>query len=304
MATVDEKSAAKALQGDLVKLGYLPKGGDDGDFGKRSTRALMRFQRHASRVYRMNGLTKVSADVVATMVFAGQASGKIDDSTRAEIKKWLSNNWVLPVGRFTLKKVGDFTLRNDVADAWVALSARIKTLGGTIDGPYGDSKRGLGKATKVGASSFSFHIVGRAIDLSQPLANPVGRRYWIQRDPASSKRDYWILHCKTTLQDGAQGTLYEKGAVKCQSFNPSSTFDIPKGYYINLTNEIEKNGIFERIPAQGGWDTDYNMTEWWHFQYALDKQVTFQDECELVGISEAELRKSGYSELDMDRAPG
>ena len=43
--------------------------------------------------------------------------------------------------------------------------------------PNGDSKRGLGKATKVGARSFSFHIVGRAIDLNQALSNPSGRRY-------------------------------------------------------------------------------------------------------------------------------
>lgn len=304
MATAADKAAAKALQADLIKLGYLPKGGDDGNFGAGSTRALTRFQRHAGRVYRMSGSTKMAADVVPTLVFRAAALGKIDDATLAEIKKWLDNGWVLPLGRFALKKVGDFTLREDAADAWQTLVARIKTLGGTIDGPYGDSKRGLGKATKVGASSFSFHIVGRAIDLNQAFANPSGRRYWIVRDPDSAARDYWRLYCKTVNQDGTQGTLYEKGALKCQSFQPSTSFDIPKGYYIDLTAEIEKGGLFERIPAHGGWDTNYNKTEWWHFQYAPDKQQTFQDECELVGISEADLKKAGYTVADMDRKPG
>lgn len=304
MVTTVDKAVAMALQADLIKLGYLAKGGDDGNFGGGSKRALARFQRHAGRVYRMSGSTRVAVDLVPAQAFKGAALGKIDEATRAEIKKWLENGWVLPLGRFALKKVGDFTLREDVADAWVALAARIKTLGGTVNGPYGDSKRGLGKATKVGASSFSFHIVGRAIDLNQAFADPVGRRYWIARDSDSAARDYWRIYCKTANQDGTQGTLYEKGAVKCQSFQPNATFDIPKGYYIDLTAELEKDGKFERIPAHGGWDTSYNKTEWWHFQYLPDKQETFQDECELVGISEVDLKKAGYTVAAMDRKPG
>lgn len=304
MATTTDKAAAKALQADLVQLGYLPKGSDDGIFGNGSTRALVRFQRHAGRVYRMVASTKLVADVVPAQVAKGLVSGTADEATRAEIKKRLANGWGLPLGRFAFKKVGDFTLREDVADAWVAMAARIKALGGTVDGPYGDSKRGLGKATKVGASSFSFHIVGRAIDLNQAFANPSGRRYWIARDTDSSARDYWRIYCKTINQDGTQGTLHEKGAVKCQSFRPNSTFDIPKGYYIDLTAELEVGGLFERIPAHGGWDTNYNKTEWWHFQYVPGKQETFQDECELVGIGEADLKKAGYSVADMDRRPG
>ena len=304
MSSELEKAAHKALQAELISLGYLPKGGDDGTFGKGSTRALKRFQRHAGREYRVHAVSGLPADVVSTLAFKGTADGKADDATRAEIKKWLENKWKLPLGRFAFKKVGDFTLREDVADAWLAVSARVKALGGAVDGPYGDSKRGLGKATKVGASSFSFHIVGRAIDLQQALANPKGRRYYIVRDASSSARDFWRLYCKTINRDATQGTLYEKGALSGQSFNPSSSFDIPKGCCIDLTAEIERNSVFERIPAHDGWDTNYNKTEWWHFQYAPNKQTTFQDECELVGISEADLKKAGYTVDDMDRKPG
>lgn len=304
MVTATEQAAAKLLQASLITLGYLPKGADDGIFGKGSTRALLRFQRHASRVYRVSASSKLPADVVPGLTLKGVANGRADEATLAEIKKWLDNKWMLPLGRFALKKVGDYTLREDVADAWAALSARIKALGGTVDGPYGDSKRGLGKATKVGASSFSFHIVGRAIDLNQALANPSGRRYWIARDTDSAARDYWRIYCKTTNQDGTQGQAFAKGDVKCQSFQPNTTFDIPKGYYLDLTAALQLDGLFERIPAHGGWDTNYNKTEWWHFQYAPDKQQTFQDECELIGISEADLKKAGYSEADRDRKPG
>ena len=43
--------------------------------------------------------------------------------------------------------------------------------------PNGDSKQDLGEPDKVSASSFSFHIVGRAVDLNQALTNPSGWRY-------------------------------------------------------------------------------------------------------------------------------
>ena len=69
--------------------------------------------------------------------------------------------------------------------------------------------------------------------------------------------------------------------------------DIPAGWYIDMTSMIEATGKFKRIPAQKGFDdstkTDakqlgdrYNKTEWWHFQYIVDIQATFQDEMELV----------------------
>jgi Putative peptidoglycan binding domain len=295
---------AKSVQGDLIGLGYLSKGADDGHFGPGSQRALKRFQRHAARVYRMSSANNQPADVAAGNAFKGAATGVVDQATLDEIKSWMANKWKLPLNRFPFKKIANGTLRGDVADEWSKLVTKIKGLGGTIDGPYGDTKRHLGKASKVGASSFSFHIVGRAIDLNQGLAGPPGKRYYVAKDTGNGTIGYWRIYCTPEKQDGTQGKAFEKDAVDCWDFYSKKAYKLPPGHYLDLTREIESDGKFERIPAQKGWEANYNQTEWWHFQYKLGKQETFLDECELVGYSEQDLKTAGYSTNDMDRRPG
>jgi len=92
--------------------------------------------------------------------------------------------------------------------------------------------------------------------------------------------------------------------MDCWSFYEKKSLKLPAGYYVDLTAEIENGGKFERIQAQSGWENAYNKSEWWHFQYLLDKQHTFEDECELVGISEKDLKSAGYSDGDLDHRPG
>jgi hypothetical protein len=293
----------KAVQADLITLGYLPKGADDGSFGPGTTRALKHFQRQASQTYRMSSATNKPDDVGER--FKGKISGIADADTLNEIRKWIDRKWKLPLGRFAFTRISSGSLREDVAAEWTKLANDIKGKGGTVDGPYGDTRRGLHKAKKIGASNFSFHIVGRAIDLQQELNNPPKRRYQVVKDKEGGKIGYWRIYCKTDAQDGSQGKAYDKDKIRCWDFVDRKEYSLPAGvYYLDLTDEIESGGKFERIAAQSGWETTYNKTEWWHFQYKPDKQETFQDECELVGYSEKDLRNVGYTEVDMDHRPG
>jgi hypothetical protein len=286
----------------LITLGYLPTGADDGRWGSASKRALKRFKRRARTRYRIAG--GKAADCTFAETFKGVVDEDVTQGVLDEIVKWKSRLWKAPLGRYVIKGIGNGTLREDVADAWVALIATVKGRGGTVEGPYGDTQRRLGKAKKTGASSFSFHIVGRAIDLRQELTNNPNRRYFVAKDPRDGKM-YWRIYCRTDKQDGTQGKQYAKDELKWWDFLDKKNRSAPEGYYLDLTAEIEKGGLFERIPAQSGWETGpYAKTEWWHYQYTLDKQDTFQDECELAGISETALRNAGYSEADMDRKPG
>jgi hypothetical protein len=41
---------------------------------------------------------------------------------------------------------------------------RVAAAGGTLDGPYGDTTRPLHPNMKAGASHYSFHYSGRAVD--------------------------------------------------------------------------------------------------------------------------------------------
>ena len=299
----DVKFDPKGVQSSLVALGYLGTGKDDGKWGPGSKRALKRFKRRARSVYRISAAGK-AADCTAAETFKETADDTVTQLTLDEITKWTTRGWKAPLARFAIKGIGNGKLREDVADAWLALKTTVTGRGATIDGPYGDTKRGLGKAKKAGASSFSFHIVGRAIDLQQELTNRPNRRYYVAKDFAAGGAAYWRIYCTTDKQDGTQGTKYEKGGVSYWDFVDKKTVKIPEGYYLDLTAEIEKGGQFERIPAQSGWEDTYSKTEWWHFQWKPDKQDTFQDECELVGISEMDLKNAGYSETQMDRKPG
>ncbi len=146
------------LTDDLATLGYL-------ETGAPVARALTRFQRHALRTYRK---TAAGEFLEETPVYSGPEDGVAHPATLDEIARWLARGFRLPLGYFKLARIGAWgELREDMAEAWLALMARIQGLGGTIEGPYGDTKRPLMTTISVGASKYSFHIAGRAVDLNQ-----------------------------------------------------------------------------------------------------------------------------------------
>jgi hypothetical protein len=276
---------------DLTALGYLSN-------GESPARALMRFQRHALRVYRK---TVEGQSIAEPPVYSGPVDGIAHQPALDEISRWILRGFRLPLGYYGLSKIAQFgSLRSDVAAAWTSLMANIKQIGGTIDGPYGDTKRPLMNVISPGASKYSFHICGRAIDLNQGLGNS---RYFVSADPQGA-RMFWRIFCKTADQTGAQGRHFAAGTFECHSFATHAGSPNPPAYYIDMTAEIERGGQFERIASQNGWQEDARMSEWWHFQWVPDKQKTFQDECELIGVSGQQLRAYGYNDADLDHLPG
>jgi hypothetical protein len=274
---------------DLLTLGYLPAG---------DPRALTRFQRHARRAYRM---TAAGVSLLETPVYNGPVDGVPGPAALDEIARWVGRGYRLPLGYFKMAGVGSDIgtwgrLRADAAAAWNALIASIRQIGGTIDGPYGDTKRPIMTTISAGASKYSFHICGRAVDLNQGNS-----AYFVAREPQAAET-WWRIYCKTDDQSGARGQRF--AGVTIHNFYTGLETALPDGYYLDLTAEIERGGLFERIRAQDGWERDERQCEWWHFQWVPDKQATFQDECELAGIPEAPLRAAGYSNADLDHTPG
>jgi len=284
----------------LVTIGYLQAA--DAANPKRVSRAIQRFQRHAARAYRM------PQPDVGPGSFTGRPTGAMDPLTAAELAKWLEKKWVVPVGRFPLRVLNigpkPVRLRPDAADAWEQIVLQADKQGATLRGEYGDSARAVRPTDKVGASRYSFHYAGRAVDIPQQYTLSANHRYFITSEPNGANQ-FWRLYCKTELQDGSQGEKIDKGAMNHYSFGEKKEVALPAGYYVDLTDLIESTGKFERIKAQGGWQQSYNRSEWWHFQYKLDKQPTFLDEMELIGYTEDFLRKNGWPTDEMlDHAPG
>jgi hypothetical protein len=282
----------------LVTIGYLDR--SSGGMDRTAVRAVQRFQRHAGRTYRMP-----QPDVSAGQLFTGKPTGNIDIATANEVDKWVSRGWKVPIGRFPTTSLSQGgRLRSDAAAAWEKVVGLVAGVGGTLEGPYGDTTRPVRPNSKVGASRYSFHYAGRAIDINQKLAGGKDQRYFIAKENVNSNT-FWRIYCKTAIQDGSQGQPYAKGSIRCYSFTQWTEYDLPAGDYIDLTYVIQSTNEFERIKAQSNWSGAYNKTEWWHFQYALGKQETFSDELELVGYSEAHLRRAGWgSDVNLDHRPG
>jgi hypothetical protein len=295
------------LQKDLITLNYLPAKDDyrDGYFGPETRRTIMRFQRHAARPYRMP-----QPDAAEGERLPPGETGICDFATAQEIRKWISKGWRLPLARFPIRAIsvqGIVTggrLREDAAAAWEEIVKLAQSQGATLEGPYGDTTRVLQQMTKSGTSRYSFHYCGRAVDINQELGGGRGQRYFTVKE-ASGQHTYWRIYCTTAQSSGTHVKTLTKGQVKYYSFFNGKEVDIPAGNYVDLTALIESSGKFERIRAQSGWEKVYNKTEWWHFQYIVDKQATFLDEMELIGYSEDQLRKAGWSDDAMlDHLPG
>lgn len=159
-------------------------------------RAVIRFQRHAARSYR---LPQDTADV-----FHGIVTGLLDADTMAEIKKWELNGWKLPLGRFPPVRLNEdpkARLRSDAAAAWSAIVTKVAAAGGTLQGPYGDTTRAYDFKAGSGASRHSFHYAGRAVDISQPLAGGRNQRYYVAKDPQGANM-YWRIWCKVDANKG------------------------------------------------------------------------------------------------------
>jgi hypothetical protein len=289
------------LHTDLKALGYLPETATGRTYDRTTVRAVLRFQRHAARTYRMPQ-PDAGGDC-----FKGLPTGTCDGETAREIQKWKQRGWKLPLNRFQLSSLSvpgaQGKLRSDAALERTKIVNLVHGKGATLEGPYGDTHRPVRPSGKSGASSYSFHYCGRAVDICGKLADPP-MRYYVCKDPLGGSM-FWRIYCKTEKQDGSQGELIRSKTKKWFYHGNGSESLVPEGYYIDLSEVIESTGKFQRIRAQAGWEGTYAKMEWWHFQYHVDKQPTFLDEMELIGYSESMLRKCGWpTDEALDHAPG
>jgi peptidoglycan hydrolase-like protein with peptidoglycan-binding domain len=301
------------VQLDLIELGYLENQADnkDGYFGRATDWAVKRFQHRAGTLIRKNKDTGALETIKDSEKYAGPQDGIVTTVCAVELHKWITKKWVAPLGVFKMNKLSvGGQLRSDAATAWEEIITKVAEAGGTLAGPYGGTLRDLTKKAKKGTSNYSLHYTGRAVDINQKLADPTGRRYYLQKDPSGGDM-YWILWGIPDKKDGSQGKLYKKGDFMYWDCSEEKEKKVPEGNYINLTEIIQSTGKFVRIHAQNGWDTDpdkdvrYNKLEWWHFQYMTDLQETFEDELELVGTTKKQLMDAGWNTLaQLGHSPG
>jgi hypothetical protein len=300
------------LQRTLGYLGYLQPDMVTGFPDELTERALMRFKRHAAGPYR-NSPKGPEPDLPPSERFTGEPDPMLNEPTVLEMRRWIDRGWRLPLGRFKFECLADnpqqasFSLkwsflREDAAKRWKAAVREAASRGATLAEPYGDTQRPLGYDRKEGVSRTSFHITGRAVDVNQGFAQGRGQRYYLSPEEHNG-RMYFRLYCSTVQQNGSQGVLIGDGKVRTWRAGLRGEAFLPRGYYVDLTSLLE-TVQFERIAAHEGWEKYDIYSEWWHYQYGVDKQATFLEECELVGISEKRLLEANYTFDEMDGEPG
>jgi hypothetical protein len=294
------------LQKDLIELGYLKTGADDGQYGAGTERAVKRFQRHALRKFRWDGAAKSTVTG-----WVGTVTGICDAGTAKEVRAWIDKKYRLPLKVIQMTKIDGGQLREDAAKVWKEAITDATAKGATLLPPgtdaskyYGDTWRNPAAGFKKtgGNSKLSLHYTGRAVDVSQALAGGKGQRWWVAKEVIDTKT-WWRVYCKTDKQDGTQGTKIDKATKKYYVFYSNTEAWIPEGYYLDITDFL-KAKKFGRIPAHDDYKSNPKGLEWWHFHYTDDLQETFLDEMELIGVTEQQLKTAGWTEAELDSKPG
>jgi hypothetical protein len=302
------------LQADLIALGYLKAGADvEGEYGVRTERAVKLFRRHAKRKLRWDGATRI----VATG-WIGTVEDICDYNTAQEVRVWVDKKYRRPLGAYKMVKIDGGFLREDAAKVWTEAIDEAAKLGATLlpsNGPkYADTWRNPAGGFKFtgGNSKTSMHFTGRAVDVSQALANAgKGQRWWVAKEDVTvtnsngttETRTYWRVYCKTELQNGSYVKKIVAQSTKHFVFGANTEAWIPEGYYVDLTAFLQDRN-FVRIPAWRNFLTNPKGLEWWHFHYSEAIQDTFLDEMELIGVNEQQLRNAGWTQTELDGRPG
>ena len=294
------------LQRDLILLGYLKAGSDDGSYGAGTERVVQRFQRHAARKFRM-----VTKTTIPATPQANPATGACDQTTAKEVRIWIAKGYTLPIGVHQIVAIDGGKMRDDVAKLWketlddaATKGAMIVPTGAAKSDFYSDTWRNpINSFSNTGGNSkFSLHYTGRAVDLSMDPAGGKHQRWWVAKETINGDT-WWRIYCKTDQQDGSQGTKIAAKTTKHHDLYDHKEKTIPEGYYVDLTALLDSHG-FIRIKAQKGWESKAKKQEWWHFHYTEGLQDTFLDEMELIGYTEAQIKQSGRTTADMDHPPG
>jgi hypothetical protein len=125
-----------------------------------------------------------------------------------------------------------------------------------------DTVRGMAEKTgKQGASNFSWHKTGRAIDIKQ------GHKWVIVKEPAADGMKFRIYLEKTSTTPGPYDRTFAKGDKTDFQNNPYGN-KVHGKTFVDVTEILTGHG-FSRIPAQAGWGNkgpSYNKQEWWHYE--------------------------------------
>ncbi len=232
-------TAIKKLQENLHKIGVISVGNADGDFGSKTNKAVIEFQKAAAEKKRMN---KDKTFTEVKDVLSGFTEGVFNKNCQQEMDKWLQNGYMLPQDyltfpgtNFKYKKTGKTynscivtlpsQLRSDFKKDIEKIIKEMHNLGFAF-GVMQSAKAGYRTfqtqndidptKTKAGPGE-SFHNYGLAVDL--------GVLNWVDQE-GKSYNDFWLgLMDKIAKYKGFSSKIWRKRNSFCGNDVHSLSFE-------------------------------------------------------------------------------
>lgn len=241
----------KSVQESLKQLGFHP-GPVDGDFGDKTEHAVIQFQ-DEQHLY--------ADGIVGPTTWRALHQALIihhEEQTQPDVQQSEKMNWVrVPADQYK-DGYDRFSLREDVADAYMKVRDVVVEAGGKFTSS--GARRLLDANVSASRSATSFHYTGRALDLL--VGSGMENR---RRDPYVITADgdrYWRVYARA---DGG-----EQMDINAVTYGSRKTGKITSGKFLDLTALFEKEG-FKRIRARRSFFSNGTWlgAEWWHFQYEV-----------------------------------
>lgn len=289
----------KKLQEGLAALGFKP-GGADGYFGPKTEEAVEAFQEKV-KTWPDGLFGRASAaewDKLCDAKKLPQFKFNLDGAVPDPVEPSERLSWVKVPADPLRGGYSYLWLRSDAAEAYKALFAEVKALGGVITTAGG--KRALSVSASASQSKTSFHYTGRAFDLA--LGSGMNS---VAKDPFITVRDgtsrYFTVWCKT---DDPSVPVVTLNACICRTLKNAQgksytqlSYQEWTGRAFNFTALAYKAG-FKRIAGRSSFFSggSYSGAEWWHFQWEtgmVTGKTTFGEEL-LKAYSLADCQKFVY----------
>lgn len=257
-----KSATVESVQRMLSELGFNPEG-IDGIFGKKTEKAVIRFQESA-------GLYSDGIVGPVTMEALEQAyTALVLETMSPGIESVDGHEERMQFVRCEADKLEGtegydrLYLRQDAAEAYNKVLDQVRQWGGKLTSSGG--KRALNANLNSNRSATSFHYLGLALDLFvwSGMVKPEEDPYVIRVADLEARSFEVYVRCNSN--DVEKVTLSDVVAYKDPGLRNRLAVT---GRFKNLTAEFHKHG-FEPIPARLRFIEDgYPLAaEWWHFQF-------------------------------------
>ncbi|MFV0572196.1 MAG: hypothetical protein ACK5M1_07180 [Xanthomarina gelatinilytica] len=270
-------------------FGYMV-GNINGCFNFKLYATILSFQAQSKKATRR--ILNLNEDKIyqkkVNVTFIGEINGVFDEHTADELNIWLENNYRNSC-EVPLIKWGKTWMRESMAEKLDNIKNHLFFNKSIFPSDNIACFRSPSNTTiSTGMKKKSLHLAALAFDLDEwrGMRNPEKDFYYI----SDKDGKYWELFLKTENQDIP---VSEKQFIFYNIDDKEYYSKLLKGRFINLTDILSLNG-FEPIGRKKGWETEYYLTEWWHFQFQDIDENKWKTEMCNIGYIEYYLAEFGY----------